>query len=186
MVSSEVVEYVKEQLRAGYSPAEIRAALQMQEWTEEEISEAFRLAGGPLPGAAPAVYPPVKLKKGRNVAFAISLAGGLLIFIFGLETVLSFPLISSSLVEAGLVMGFFGFFEALLVSNILIGSATLALAVGIIAGSLVSSREGKGRAGGLLVAVFSALALAGFNGFLLSLGSILGIIGGILNIWRGS
>lgn len=179
MVSSDIIEYVKEQLKAGYSSEEIRVALLAQGWTEEDVDEVFTFAGPP---SAQPITPPVTIKKGGNKGFLISLLGGLILFIFGLETVLSLPVLSSLLVGAGLIIAVSGFFEALLLTSLNSGVVILIFAVVIILGALLLHREGKEKRGGILIIVFSVLSLIGFNGFLLFVGAVLGIIGGILGM----
>ena len=179
MVSSEIVDYVKEQLRAGYTPEEIRTALLTQGWSEGEVNESFDLAG-PAP-----VSPPVKIKGGKSKGFLLSLIGGLLIFIFGLETVLSLPLLSSSLSSAGLIISLWGLFEGGLQTSVNRGTVILIFSIVVILGSFLKNREGKARMGGVLVMIFSVLSLLGFNGFLLFVGALVGIAGGIVALKTG-
>lgn len=179
MVGSEVIEYIKEQIKAGYSPQEIKAALEQQGWNDQEIDEAFQKASPPQP----AVFPPVEIKRQKGIDFFISIIAGFILFIVGLETFLNLPLISAPLAASGISLTILGIIQASL-SGL---SGIILLIFGLIAiiGSLMIYPEGKGRLGGLLVLVFSLLALIGFNGFLLFFGSILGILGGIVAIKKG-
>jgi len=177
MASPEIEEYVREQLKAGYSPEEIRGALLSQGWTEQEAGEVLGIDPA---GEFHHVSPPVKIKSRRNIGFIISLLGGLIIFIFGLESVLELQLISSVIVQAGLVVSFTGFLEPVLQTTLNIGTVILIFAIVTMMGSLLINKSGRGGQGAVLVLVFSVLTIAGFNGFLVLLGGILGIIGAVL------
>lgn len=182
MPSAEILAYIKEQQKAGYSIDDIGNALLSAEWSEEEINDAFTSLGlvkgeKKEKKAESSVYPPVDVEKGRNYPFFISLISGLLIFIFALETILNMQLITSALVKAGLTIELFGLFAGILETSLNTGIVLIIFAVDIILGSLLINREGRERMGGILVLIFSLLTLVGFNGFLLFIGSAMGIIG---------
>ena len=169
MVSSEIVDYVNEQLKAGFRPEDIRAALAEAGWSEDEIADAFSQV-------TPQIIPPVRIGKPRNRGRIFSIIGGLLIFVAGLEAVLTFPLISTYLP----VMNSLGIIESA-VPMLYAGTAMLAFAILVVIGSLINNRSRKGV---IIVLVFSILSLAGFYGILILAGSILGIIGGVLSLKR--
>lgn len=192
MPNPEILAYIKEQQNAGYSAKEIKNALLSAGWEELEIRDAFDSLESPgkpekqkKEKPKSSVYPPVDVKEGRNHSFIISIIGGLLIFVFALETVLSLQLITSTLVNAGLSINLLGLFAGVLESDVNMGIVLIIFAVDIILGSLLINREGRERMGGILVLVFSVLSLIGFNGSLLIIGSVLGIIGSILAIKNG-
>ncbi len=178
MISPDVAEYVREQLRAGYTPSEIRAALLDQGWSAEEVEES-------LEGQKPAVYPPVEINKGRNGAFIISLLGGVLIFMAGLESVLSFQPITSALAQAGILIEITGFLGILLPDPLAAGAVALLFAILAVTGSFLITNEERRRLGSVAVLVFSLLALLGFSGFLFFLGGVLGIVGSVLGFREG-
>ena len=179
MVASEVTEYVRVQLAAGYSEGEVWDALRSQGWSDQEISEAVQLAQAQLQ-----VVPPVVIKKHKNLSFVISLIAGLILFINSLEIVLALPLISSYLSQAGITMNMFGFIQGFLGSDLNGGILLLIFSVLVILGSLLIRKQGKEGIGAMLVVIFSLLSLIGFSGFLLFIGAVIGIIGGILGIVR--
>lgn len=189
MVSSEIVEYVREQLRAGYSPEEIRDALEEAGWDPREIEDAFSLAQFGFPVSEPpqpslkapgGTIPPVEIRSKSHVPLALSLLGGLLIFILGLEVLLALPLVSQlagPLQLAGLMETF--------LSGLVKGVVLLIYGLAAVAGALLSGREGRERAGGAVVLVFSLLVLAGFHGALALAGGILGVLGGVWSLRSG-
>jgi hypothetical protein len=203
MVSSDVVEYIKEQLHAGYSEGEIIDALRKEGWTDKEIDEGFALTHhlhedhhekehhedhhekhkfekdhhkhhkGPE-------LPDLERKKGSGLGFILSLIGGILLLISSLEMLASIS-INSFFESFGLTIGFFGYFAGMM-SVIETGMALVVFAVVIIIGSVIIRKAGKARLGGILVLIFSVLSLVGFTGFILFIGALLGIIGGIVGI----
>ncbi len=107
MADSSIIGYIREQSKAGYSEAEIRAALSQQGWEEGEIDEAFSVAiparqpaqsgpgkqaGKPAGQKKPEFRDPIKDKvaqleqrpssePGFGMNFILPLAGGLIILV---------------------------------------------------------------------------------------------------------
>ncbi|MBL7160498.1 MAG: hypothetical protein ISS93_01460 [Candidatus Aenigmarchaeota archaeon] len=209
MANYVVLEYVEEQLEAGYSFDEIRSALLDEGWSDGEIDDAFSQAkphkvsklarikpksSRTIEAKKPQdiyhteekpdqVYPPVEIKSGKSSGFIISLIGGLLLFVFGLETMLKLEMFGPQLVQAGLAINLLGLLEPFLVGSI--GAVIFVLAVIIIIGSFISRKEGKERLGAIIVLLLSIIAIVGFNSFLVFVGAALGIIGGILAFRKG-
>ena len=175
MAGSGISDYIQKQLNAGYSKDEIYNALVTQGWTDQEINEAFSMVREP-----PKVHPPVNLEKKNLAAFLLALIGGLVIFISGMEHALSLPLITGALGQAGLNLGLLGIFETALAATVLTGTISLVFGIILIVGSVMIDKVSMHKLGGILVIIFSVLSLVGFHGFLIALGGILGIIGGIL------
>jgi len=178
MPSSEIADYVREQIRAGYSRQEIETELANQGWSQVDINAAFTGAREPQGQ----INPPVVIKKRTGNGAFVSLVGGILIFIFSMENILSLPLISVFFVDAGLALDFLAVFSLLLADIFLVGVISLLFGIVIIIGSLVMNHPGKKKIGAIVVLVFSVITIIGFPGFLPIVGGILGIIGSILEI----
>lgn len=168
-MGAEVVEYVREQLQNGYDAEEIAAELARQGWAEAEIQEAFAAARQPQ---RPPVYPPVDVRR-HGKEYLLTLLGGVLAFIAGLELTLALPLFSS--LGSSTLLGVFAILPAAQV-----GTLALVVGIGMIISALLMNRAL--RAGSVLSLVFSILALIGFAGFLPLLGGILGIVASLLGI----
>lgn len=183
MVASEIIEYVREQLKAGYETDDIQEALRSQGWNDQEINEAFSLVETHQgPQQKEGVFPPVKIHRHNNKGFIITLLGGLLIFIVGLETVLSLPLLSSAFVQMGIAFSILGMFESALISSLNVGVVLLIFAIFMILSSLIIKGGDRQRMGGIIAIVFGILTIVGFNGLLLVVGAVLGIVGGLLGL----
>lgn len=199
MADSSIIAYIREQSKAGYSEAEIRAALSQQGWEESEIDEAMsaaiqkpaqpgpvRQAGSPAKQSRPA--DPIKDKVARleqrpapkawlGINFIIPLVGGLIILInailisAGVGDVLN--LISPELNVA--LINMLGIalvpFE-LFIINLIVG-------MGIVACALLGiMRPEQDLLSGVVIVSLGVMSLLSGNGFMI--GAFIAIIGGAL------
>ena len=190
---SSIVQYIREQLSAGYTEQEIRDALLSQGWYSEEIEGAFSTVRAPAPAkpaARPAEGPPAVKQEPEKAAaqqprreigtgFVLSLAGGVLVI---LNSLLVFSGIGDLLdlfvpgIELS-VLGMLGVqlssFDSLLV-NIIIGGFLVAAAF------IIYFIPDRVKLTGIFMLILSAITVLIGNGFLI--GGIIAIIGGILTI----
>jgi hypothetical protein len=193
--NSSIVNYIKEQLSAGYSEKEIRDALLSQGWYSEEIDKAFSAARAPAPtkpAAMPAEVPPAagqepekaaaqQPRGGIGARFILSLAGGALVI---LNSILSFFWTEDLLdlfvpgVELS-VLGTLGLqlssFDSLVV-NLMIGGFLVAAAF------IIHAVPDRARLTGIFMLILSVITVMIGNGFLI--GGIIAIIGGALAILK--
>ncbi len=177
MVSNEIVEYVKTQLNAGFSEDDIRAALRGQGWPEDDINEAFNVIRGFVP--PPKAPEEEKVKKATS-GFVLSFLGGMLILINGILAGLLPSLLSDIISRVDIVKNISGDFFV----NFL-GIADILWVIGIVLGviiiilSMLIYEPGKEKIGSIVL-ILSLISLVSISG--LFIGSILGIIGGILGM----
>lgn len=171
-----IVSYVKNQLTSGFSAQEIRSELARQGWDPHEVEQAFS-------EARQQVIPPVVVPH-RSKSYLLALVGGMIIFVFGLETTLSLPLISSLLADVGIALQLLGLISTWLVDPLWVGALALVFGLVVIVGSLMVTRAQK--SGGILAIIFAVLAIVGFHGLLPLIGGLLGLIGGALSLRAGS
>ena len=172
-VDKKVIDYVKNQLKAGYTPEQIRTALANSGYNQVDINQAMSAAGAgphvkgakPAPKAAGAAKIPM-------IGFALSVVAGLLLL---LATLLPFAGIT--------VFGdVFSFFPVL----ILIADASILMILGILfpviilIGAFLTKTMPDNKAPGLIVLVISIISLLMLPGSFL--GALLGIIGGALAV----
>lgn len=165
MINDEVVNYVKDQLNAGYSKQDIIQALHEQDWSREEIIEIFDHL------KPHKIFPPVDISDKRNYPFLVSGLGGGLVFISALITLFGVNF-STQLI---------GIFSILLQTPLNIGSLALLFGILMIISALVISKEGNEKLGGLVLIIFSVLIVIGFDNIVMFIGGLLGILGSILS-----
>lgn len=176
MVSNEIVTYIKNQLNAGFSEDEIRAALRDQGWPENEINEAFNVTRGFAP-SAPKTLKEEKIGK-ATAGFVLSFLGGMLIFINSiLARFLPSVIDSLSQLDIFRIIGNDFFVNSLGIADTL-WLFGIALGVIVIISSILIYKPGKERIGGIVVLIVSLISLVSISGFFA--GSMFGIIGGIL------
>jgi len=184
VIDKKVINYVKNQFKAGYTPDQIRAALANSGYARADINQAMSAAGAGKPKtASKPVKPGKSVQAGAKpaagagfekpmIGFILSLIGGILLL---LATVLPF----AGITFLGTV---FSFFPVL----ILILDATINMILGIIfpvvilIGAFLIRNRPDSRAPGLIVIVVSVITLIMLPGSFL--GAIIGAIGGALAI----
>ncbi len=201
MADSSIMAYIREQSKAGYSEAEIRAALSQQGWENGEIDEAMSAAvrtkqpvpPGPVPAGKPAGQKrpegdPIKDKVARmeqrpspkpgfGINFILPLAGGLIILLnailisIGVGDMLN--LISPELNVT--LLNLLGIalvpFELFMI-NLIVG-------IGIIACTFLGiMKPEQDLLSGVVIISLGVMSLLSGNGFMI--GSFIAIIGGAL------
>lgn len=199
-VDSSIVKYIRDQKSAGYEDGQIAQALRQQGWAEDEIGEAFGMAGRaarPEPARVqpkPAVKPqsvvkdPVKEKVaqlgerktpsgGFGVASILPLAGGILIIInsvmifMGLGDILGMILPGMNLTFLDMLGINLAVMETFMIC--------LVVGVGIVMCSVLGSmKPEQGMLSGIVIIALSVMALLVGNGFLL--GSVISMAGGAM------
>ena len=170
MADSEIMEYVKTQLKAGYTEEQIRKALLDADYTIEEVNEA--ITSQSKPPAAPKPPKPEK-RVGGKVGFILSLIGGVLILVTIIFMFMGYPILDDTLSQIPLLgvssLGIIG--NDLVVLNII-------LAAGIILGSVLSHKKKEMiKTTGVVVILLSIISLLNGGGFFLA---IISVIGGLL------
>ena len=200
--TSKIVQYIREQISAGYPENMIRDALMKQGWSHDEVDEAMSLAGhhapkppapehvkappghaGPHPHEPhPGAHQPQKPDKhaGRiGPGFLLSLAGGAMII---LNSVLDFSGVGDmlSLVVPGVKVSFLGMLDVTLSAfdsfflNSIIGGFLIAASL------IIYMMPDKARLTGMFMVALSLITVLIGNGFLI--GGIVAILGGILAV----
>jgi len=164
-VDKKVVDYVKNQLKTGYTPQQISAALANSGYTQADINEAMSAGGAskPAKGAAPA------LGAGEPViGFWLSLIGGAVIIIGALLPVLDMTILEDV----------FSFFPVVLAMGDM--SMILGMVFGAIAaiGAVLINMMPENKLPGIIVLAISVIALLMGPGFFI--GAVVGIIGGAM------
>jgi len=164
-----IIDYVKDQLKAGYTPDQIRKALATSGYTKADIEEAMSSAGKIAGKAVSAAAKPQSAASGNtwDMAFIISLVGAVLLIVAAILPLLGLTILSD----------LFVFFPAIVSLD-----AFMSMVMGIIFAVIIIAvfmlqavpENFKGPA----VLVVSIIALLMDPGFFL--GGILGIIGGAL------
>ncbi len=192
---SSIVQYIREQLSAGYTEQEIRDALLSQGWYSEEIERAFstvRATAPAKPAARPAEEPPAAKQEPEKAAaqqpgrvigtgFILSLAGGVLVILnsllvfFGIGDLLDFFVPGIKLSVLGMLGIQLSSLDSLVV-NIIIGGFLVAAAF------IIHVIPDKKRLTGMFMLIFSVITVLIGNGFLI--GGIIAIIGGVLAILK--
>jgi hypothetical protein len=182
-----IVQYVKEQLSAGYAEKDIRDALLDQGWQPDEIDEAFSAAGGPPKEkpAGPEERPagrkagkPVKEAAGAGMGFVLSIAGGALIVLnsvlvfIGMGDMLGLFVsnLNLSLLAALIELSVFDRFLV----NMIVGSFLIAASI------MVYMIPDRARLTGMFILALSVVSVLVGNGFLV--GGIVAIMGGLLAV----
>ena len=173
MPSAQILEYVHDQMEAGYSKDEIRQALKHAGWSEKEINDV-------LP-APPQVEPPVKTSPPKNYAFFLVFIAGILLIVPSIGNLFLLPLFSADISQGGLSINFLGLFSGFL-SGMIGGTVMVVLSALVILSSFFIKRESMERVGSILGIIFSLLLLIGFSGVLFLAGGALGLVGGILAV----
>jgi hypothetical protein len=193
--NSSIVNYIKEQLSAGYSEKEIRDALLSQGWYSEEIDKAFSAARAPAPtkpAAMPAEVPPAagqepekaaaqQPRGGIGARFILSLAGGALVILnsilifFWAEDLLDLFVPGVELSVLGTLGLQLSSFDSLVV-NLMIGGFLVAAAF------IIHAVPDRARLTGIFMLILSVITVMIGNGFLI--GGIIAIIGGALAILK--
>ncbi len=175
MVDSEILEYVKTQLKAGFTAEQIRRALLDADYTVEEVNEAIETAQQdiqPTPAAAPAQPPPLK-EGGGKAGFALSILGGILILASVVLTFLGNTLLSDMFSSVPVL----GKSNLDLAGNDLI-ILNVILAIGILLGAIFSRKKSEIKMiAGVVVILLSSISLLNGSGFFLA---IISLIGGLL------
>ncbi len=200
MADSSIINYIREQSKAGYSEAEIKAALSQQGWEEGEIEEAFsaaqpkKAAKPAQPGSPPAGKPvektgdPIKDKVAQmeqrpapktwfGINFILTLAGGLVILVnavlisAGMGDMLN--LVSPELNVALInILGIALVPFELFIINLIVGIGIVACAfLGVL-------KPEQDLLSGVVIISLGVMALLSGNGFMI--GAFIAIIGGAL------
>jgi len=186
-VDKKVINYVKNQLKAGYTPDQIKTALANSGYNQADINQAIAAAGAgkakPVKGAPAAAKPtkgsPAGAKPAAGagmaekpmIGFIVSLIGGILILLAAILPALGITFFNE----------IFEFFPAIMVSD-----ATMTMILGLvfavvaIIGAVLVNMRPDNKAPGLIVLVMSIIILLMGTGFFL--GALLGIIGGAMAI----
>ena len=194
MANVEIVEYIKDQLDAGYSEAEIREALQAEGWSSRDVEEAFDEVYAtaqknqsrpppplePVEKATPAkadLAPPPAGLPARSVGkggFILSMVGGLLALVAlggGMAAGTAFnPLaIATALFGILMILG-----SLLIRRGTIRGGALLVMIPGVIGIGLNIIYQLES------VAVFQSLVPGPIN--LDTIGYVVGLVGGIMGV----
>jgi hypothetical protein len=199
MADSSIIAYIREQSKAGYSEADIRAALSQQGWEESEINEAMSSAiqkttkppSGPVPAGKPGQKKPADPIKdkvaqleqrsspepGFGIRFILPLVGGLIILInailisIGVGDILNLisPELNVTLLN---LLGIALVPFELFIINLIVG-------IGIVACTLLGIlKPEQDLLSGVVIVSLGVMSLLSGNGFMI--GSFIAIIGGAL------
>ncbi|MBI4176491.1 MAG: hypothetical protein HY518_04750 [Candidatus Aenigmarchaeota archaeon] len=199
MVNSEVVRYVREQIKAGFSKEEIEYALLDSGYTTAEVSEVMGYAqGGPArpqpprpqparvqrpqpfrpqgpPNAQPAPQPQGP-QPGRKLKF-----GFIISFIAGLFLLANMAIVLATgnldiMPRLGMLfdMGIENLILAM--TNIILGAAML------LAALFIHKKPGKETVFGVMVIVLAVVSFASMGSFVI--GTIIGLAGGVVTILK--
>lgn len=180
MVDSRIVDYAREQLSAGFSEEQVIRALVGQGWSDGEANEAVSIARGP--------EKPKVIKAGEKaiIGFIVTLVGGIIMFLGGIESGISTPLLSlvfDNITNAlgfsdGVITGFLSLGGMTWITNLVLGAVIIILSV------LIYIKPKGTTLGGIGVIAISIITLLFLESSTVFIGSIVCIIGGILNIIR--
>ena len=182
MADSEIVDYVKAQLKAGYTIDQIRKALLDANYEPEEAQEAIEEAQAepameealPIAGRREkTVSGPARIEGGGRAGFALSIIGSILILLSAIMLVANYTIISdifSQIPALGtLSLG-------LELNDIIV--VNIVLAIGIILCAVLSHKRHEIRkTTGMVIIALSILSLLNGGGFFLA---IIALIGGLL------
>ena len=210
MANPKIVDYIKQQLNAGYSQEAIKQALLQAGWFEEEIDEAFYevqkqqgAQGSPAPASQPAQQPQTQQTGNRiitvagktpqtqqttepenpflSMQFLLPVAGGALIILNAVLVMMSVGDIISLFVTN---------VDISILSSMGIGiSATDVPALGMVLGAgmvvaavLMVKKPQKTMVLSILVLALSVISILAGNGFII--GGAIGAIQGVVGIIR--
>jgi hypothetical protein len=174
MANPEIIEYAREQLKAGHSVDEIRDSLIKTGWSKEEVEEAISAVQTQAPANPTTTPTQPGLKPGKLLyGLVLSITAGLLII---LNTI---RILAPSL-EEQIIINVIQFLPLSTEHTIL----TLVSGILMIIGAFLAYKTWggiKGKIGGILVIVFSLIYFisAGYIIFF-----IIGIIGGLLALMK--
>ncbi len=164
------IEYVRKQMKAGFTRQQIRVALLREGWTAREIDDILAAAG--------AQQEEELILPSNSTAFFLSASAAILIAVNGILFVFDEP-IGAQLRTAGLISAdtsIAAFFPGLGLFQVGFLACVFAFGVGI--GAFLAHRPAGERSGGFLILFLSVLSfLFAGGGFLV--GSALGLLGGI-------
>ncbi len=180
-VDKKVIDYVKNQLNAGYTPDQIKAALAKSGYTQADIKQAMSSGGAAKskPSVAAKAKKPAKKAKAEKptkskggkpiVGFAVSLIGGIFILLAAILPMVGITVFDTIFSFFPVIINFVGMASII---GIILGIVTIIGAALLkVTGNIVS---------GAIVVVVTIIALLSGSGFFL--GSLLGIIGGAIGI----
>ena len=166
MPTPDVIDYVKQQLKAGRNPEDIRRALLLQGWPENDVSDAIVFARS-------SIVPPKESVKKEKVPekAGVALAGFIISLLAGLYV------INESLPDfvSGMLQGITGSITPMLQGMMDLSILSTLLGAVILVSSFLILKYGK--VGGIVVLALSVVVFL-FTSSLMIL--LLGIIGGAM------
>ncbi|MHC4307822.1 MAG: hypothetical protein ACYSR7_04275 [Planctomycetota bacterium] len=171
-IDKKVVDYVKTQLKAGYTQDQIKTALANSGYRSNDIKQAMSSAGT-MPTAGPVKGVKSSSPSGGGnpvVGFWVSLIGGVVILLAAILPMVSLTIFSdiSSFFPMILNLG-----EMITILGIIIGAVALI-------GAVLINMMPDNKIPGIIVLVISVIALLVNPDFFL--GAIVGIVGGVLAV----
>lgn len=188
---SRIIQYIRNQLAAGYNEQQIKDALTKQGWYPDEINEALSMAkASPPPQAAQPVGKEAKPSPAQagvaqkpvrqiGTSFVLTIAGGAIILLNSILVYLEIGDILTFLVS-NVSISFMNMFDIILSTfdsfliNIIIGGFLISAAL------IIYLLPDNAKITGMFVVALSVIAVLIGNGFLI--GGVIAIIGGAFAI----